>query len=137
MQIPDGMNIFKDFQFSETAFNIHGHTPSSGGKICWNDLQLVNMYNSIIRQVNKAVHELLAVADGTVDHIPYIASPPNPTQGYNTHHHTSEYDGGLIFGGGLHDHRDMSQAGYAYAVYHPATNLPKLPYEREEVFGAS
>lgn len=136
MDTPQNLIIPKDYPFGETAFNIHAHSPSSGGKICWNNVQLINMWNSIIRQVNKTINEYLGAADGGIDHIPYIATPENPTQAYNVHHHTSEYDGGLLFSGTIHDHRSMGQCGYAYATYHPATNIPTASYEREQIFGS-
>jgi hypothetical protein len=114
---------------------MHFHTPRTGGEIVWNNVQLAHMLNSYIAYLNSQVHGSIkkeGESEGKA-HIPFVKVPPNPTIGFNTHGHTSEFDGGFIFGASLHDHRDNANGGFAYAVYHPGTNLPKLAYEREEV----
>ncbi len=122
------------YVFGETSSKDHWHTPSTGGEICWNNRQWAIRMNALIKEYNKGVDDGLTSLDGEEDHIPYIAIPDHPTMAFNTHHHTSEYDGGLIFGGGIHDHRSMQDGGFAYSVYHPGHNLPNRAYEREEVF---
>lgn len=111
----------------------HFHTPRTGGEIIWNNIQLIAAINSHVDQLNKAVNPQIKHSTDGQRHVPYIKVPANPTIGFNQHHHTSEYDGGFIFGGNLHDHRDNANGGFAYAVYHPGTQLPKLAYEKEEV----
>lgn len=114
---------------------IHGHTPTTGGEIIWNNVQLVALLNSYIAHLNSNI-EPSVKRDGDEEgkaHIPYIKVPPAPTRGFNSHHHTSEFDGGFIFGGSLHDHRGNANGGFAYAVFHAGTNLPSLSYEKEEV----
>ncbi len=122
------------YSFPETSSREHWHTPSSGGEICWNNQQWATRMNAIIKEYNKTIDEKLRLLGGEQDHIPYISVPPHPTRAYNVHHHTSEFDGGLIFGAGLHDHRSLAEGGFAYAVYHPGTSLPSKAYEIEEVY---
>ena len=88
---------------------LHFHD-SSTTEIAWNDVQAISMFNAI-----------------TGEEVPV---PDTATEGYNRHYHTSEYDGGLIIGLGPHDHRsnDPSYGGVAFAVYHPGTALPQMPW---------
>ena len=88
---------------------LHFHD-SSTTEIAWNDVQAISMFNAI-----------------TGEEIPV---PDTATEGHNRHYHTSEYDGGLIIGLGPHDHRsnDPSYGGFAFAVYHPGTALPQMPW---------
>lgn len=128
------MIIPMDHRFEYASVNEHWHSPTSGGELVWNNVQWVNRINAIIREINKTIDErFFGVFNGDKDHIPYLEVPINPTHGYNEHHHTSFADGGLIFGGGLHDHRSTANGGFAYAVYHPGTSLPSMAYEKEEV----
>lgn len=129
----DGKVVPAYIDFSRVAKSIHFHTHNTGGEIAWNNLQITNFINSIIRNLNRAVPEELKDSDPNKSHIPYLAVPATPTVGFNIHHHTNEFDGGAIFGMGLHDHRDNANGGFAYATYHPGTNLPKLSYEEEVV----
>lgn len=131
--IPAGKIVPKDYVYPNVSVNEHWHTPSSGGEICWNDLQYIARLNASIYQQNHTTDKYNRALDGELDHIPYIAASSNPTQGYNVHHHTSEFDGGLVLGGGMHDHRNNTNGGYAYSVYHPGTSLPAMAYEAEEV----
>lgn len=112
---------------------MHFHTPRTGGELIWNNIQLISVLNSHIATLNKAVPPQIKYETDTINHIPYVTTPANPTIGFNTHHHTSEFDGGTVFGAGLHDHRDNANGGFSYCVYHPGTGLPKLAYEKEEV----
>ncbi|MEM8738089.1 MAG: hypothetical protein AAGG38_06375 [Planctomycetota bacterium] len=54
--------------------------------------------------------------------------PLTASEGYNQHGHTSQFDGGFISGMGPHDHRDNFNGGYAWAVYHPGTSVPQMPW---------
>lgn len=133
--IPVGKIVPKDFDFSRTMADLHGHTPSEFGEIVFNNVAWANRLNALIREINRTV-DLRFNGQGTVgtDHIPYIATPANPTIGWNRHGHTSPYDGGKLIGAGMHDHRDNREGGFAYSVYHPGTSLPSHAYEREEVY---
>lgn len=79
--------------------------------IAWNDVQAINYYNEFANSDLK------------------LTVPTTVTEGYNQHHHTSEYDGGYLPGLGVHDHRDNAHGGFAFAVFHPATAVPQLPWE--------
>lgn len=79
--------------------------------IAWNDVQAINYYNEFSADITNLV------------------VPDAPTEGYNKHYHTSEYDGGYLPGLGVHDHRDNNHGGFCYAVFHPATAVPQLPWE--------
>ncbi len=86
---------------------LHFHDDSTC-PIAWNDVQAVDLYNEV-----------------TGANIPL---PLLPTEGYNQHGHTSQFDGGWIPGAGPHDHRDNFNGGFAFAVYHPGTSLPQMPW---------
>ena len=131
--IPADRIVPKDYVYPNVSINEHWHTPSTGGEICWNDLQFIARINAIIYRMNHTTDRYNKILDDGSDHIPYLAAPKTPTQGYNTHHHLNEFDGGAIIGAGVHDHRDNAHGGFAYAVYHPGTSLPSLAYEAEEV----
>jgi hypothetical protein len=95
------------------ASKIHFHD-GSDAPIAFNDVQAIKSYND---------HFL---NDGS----PKMPVPDTPTEGYNQHHHTSEFDGGFIPGAqGIHDHRDNDHGGFAFAVFHPATDVPQAPWE--------
>ena len=80
--------------------------------IAWNDVQAILARNALAE-----IHQLEV--------------PSEATEGYNQHHHTSEFDGGLIPGvRGMHDHRDNKNGGFAFAVFHPATQVPQMPWEQ-------
>ena len=85
---------------------IHFHDASQG-EIAWNDVQAIQMYNAIAGMS--------------------VPVPDMATEGYNKHYHTSEYDGGMIIGMSIHDHRDaVTGSGFAFAVFHPGTALPQM-----------
>lgn len=107
----DNLTIVDGYNFSETSSEEHWHTPSTGGEICFNNQQWAIRMNSIIKEYNKTIDDGLISLDNDQDHIPYLAVPANPTLGWNVHHHTSFADGGLIFGGNLHDHRSNAEVG--------------------------
>jgi len=54
-----------------------------------------------------------------------MAVPLTATEGYHQHGHVGEYDGGYLPGRSNHDHRDNLNGGFAFAVYHPGTDLPQ------------
>lgn len=90
------------------ATQIHFHDDSTAS-IAWNDVDAVKSFNE---------------HTGANLPVPLLAS-----QGYSQHHHTSEYDGGFVpVGGGVHDHRDNFNGGFAFACYHPGTSLPQMPW---------
>ena len=88
----------------------HSHDGTQS-PIAWNDVQAIRYYNEFS-------------SDGL-----YLTLPTVPTEGYNKHYHTSEYDGGFLPGLGIHDHRDNAHGGFAFCVFHPATAVPQLPWE--------
>lgn len=91
----------------------HFHDGSQSG-IAWNDVQAIEGYNDTVL-ANRHVK---------------LAVPETATEGYNQHHHTSDYDGGVIPGlMGVHDHRDNDHGGFCYCVFHPSTAVPQLPWE--------
>ena len=87
---------------------VHFHD-SSTSEIAWNDVQAIALFNAVM---------------GENLPVPEVAS-----QSYNKHYHTSEFDGGLAIGLGPHDHRDaVTGGGYAFAVYHPGSAVPSMPW---------
>ena len=86
---------------------IHFHDDSHCG-IAWNDVQAIVMYNEVTGQD--------------------VPVPLTATEGYNNHFHRSQFDGGFIPGMGPPDHRDNNNGGYCFAIFHPGTNLPQLPW---------
>ena len=101
-------------KFSVLMGNLHFHDGSQS-PIAWNDVQAILYWNKyVLRNSGK----LLEV-------------PVTATEGYNQHHHTSEFDGGKIAGiMGVHDHRDNNHGGFAFAVFHPATDVPQAKWEQ-------
>jgi len=87
----------------------HFHDDSSS-QIAYNDVQAIELFNAITGEA--------------------IPIPDMATQFYNAHYHSSNYDGGFLSGGGagIHDHRDVLNGGFAFAVYHPGTALPQQPW---------
>jgi hypothetical protein len=74
-----------------------GRQPS----IAWNDVQAVVGYNKMTRGSK-------------------IEVPATATEGYNLHHHTSDYDGGAIAGvRGQHCHTRPEEGGFAFATWAP------------------
>jgi hypothetical protein len=95
----------------ESAIHFHDGSQSP---IAWNDVQAIKFFNDYILKGN-----------GPLLEVPEVA-----TEGYNQHHHTSEFDGGVIPGlQGVHDHRDNDHGGFAFAVFHPATDVPQAAWE--------
>lgn len=92
---------------------LHGHGP--GNPIVWNNIQLAKIENAQI--------DALKQTSITPNNLFYKVTRAYPTVGYNQHHHTSEYDGGAVYGAGMHAHSGPSDMGYAFAVYHPGTSL--------------
>lgn len=125
--------IIDKYDYPETSSQEHWHSPSTGGELVWNNQQWAIRMNALIKEYNKTISDTLVDVDSEKDHIPYIAVPAAPTRGYNIHHHSSQFDGGLIFGAGMHDHRSNAHGGFAYAVYAAATSVPVKAYEVEEV----
>lgn len=101
---------------------LHGHGP--GNPIVWNNVQEAKVYNAQISALKKTAQD--------PDNLFYKVTYAYPTVGYNQHHHTSEFDGGLVYGAGLHAHSGPSDAGFAFAVYHPGTSLS--PTQVAEIF---
>jgi hypothetical protein len=95
----------REWRIHETK--LHSHDDSQG-QISWNNVQAILFYN-----------------EHTGENIPV---PLTATEGYNQHGHTGPYDGGYIPGMGPHDHRDNFNGGFAFAVYHPGTSLPQMPW---------
>jgi hypothetical protein len=106
----------------------HWHSPDTGGELAWNDIDLAKRYNEFIK--------LLKAAKIGGEHIHYLKTPVLPSRGFNKHHHTSFADGGAIFGAGIHTHLGNLDGGYAFAVYHPGTTIPLLPFEVEEPYSS-
>lgn len=55
--------------------------------------------------------------------------PAYPTAAYNVHHHTSEYDGGVVSTGGCHAHYSNSTGGFAFCVFFPSVGVPLADWE--------
>ena len=92
---------------------VHFHDGGMG-QIAWNDVQAAQYKNRYLRKGRDALLKVEASA----------------SEGYNQHHHTSEFDGGIIPGVmGNHDHRDNAHGGFAFAVFHPATKVPHAVWE--------
>lgn len=91
------------FDLAKVHFHDGSQTP-----IAWNNVQAIQGFNAV-----------------TGEGLPV---PAVATEGYNQHYHTSQFDGGLIPGTGLHDHRDNFNSGFAFAIYHPGTSLPQMPW---------
>jgi len=94
--------------------SMHFHDGSQA-PIAWNDVQAILYWNEYSKGNEGAL----------------LPVPDTASEGYNQHHHTSEFDGGLIPGVlGVHDHRDNQNGGLAFACFHPATSLPQAAWER-------
>lgn len=91
---------------------MHSH---DGGQmpIAWNDVQAAIYENKYIRY----------------SEAPLLQVPDTASEGYNQHHHTSDFDGGVIHGLGIHDHRSNLNGGFCFAVFHPGTTLPQATWE--------
>ncbi len=92
---------------------MHSH---DGGQmpIAWNDVQASIYENKYIRY----------------DQAPLLPIPATATEGYNQHHHTSDFDGGVLPGVmGVHDHRNNLSGGFCFSVFHPGTALPQMTWE--------
>ena len=100
----------ESYAFMTTSqFHFHG---GQSTEIAWNDVHeagLINEYSGGLRK---------------------ILIPSYPTEGYNQHSHTSEYDGGVIAGvNGSHTHTSNKTGGFAFAVFYPATGVPLSDWE--------
>ena len=92
---------------------MHSH---DGGQmpISWNDVQAAIYENRYIRY----------------SEAPLLKVPSVATEGYNQHHHTSDFDGGALPGVmGVHDHRDNLNGGFCFAVWAPGTAIPQMTWE--------
>lgn len=98
-----GVSAHEQARWQIDHSRLHFHDGSQA-EIAWNDVQAVRQFN-----------ELTGLE---------LPIPAAATEAYNRHGHTSEYDGGYIPGSGPHDHRDTLHGGFAFAVYHPGTDLP-------------
>lgn len=98
--------FYDKFSISKDMFHYHAGESS---QIAWNDIQAISYINKYSDRPNK------------------IAIPRYPTEGYNQHSHTSEYDGGIITGMlGVHTHKSSKQmdGGLCYAILAPSTGVP-------------
>ena len=86
---------------------IHFHDGSQV-PIAWNDIDAIRYHNRFM---------------GTNMPVPMTAS-----EGYNQHPHDGPFTGGLVPGRANHDHRDANNGGFAFAVYHPGTDLVAAPF---------
>lgn len=103
----------QDVYMSSTL--VHHHDGGMG-QIVWNDVQAIMAKNRYVRK-----------GRGVLVPVPEVA-----TEGYNQHHHTSEFDGGVIVGAKpVHNHVDNAHGGFAYAVFAPATSVPFMTWEEE------
>lgn len=105
----DGM---RSYAFTDTSqYHFHGGMSPA---IAWNDVQEANLINEYFRD--------------STEHV--ILVPSYPTEGYNQHSHTSEYDGGVLPGVlGAHTHKDNRNGGFAFAVFYPSTGVPLSDWE--------
>lgn len=98
-----------DGNMSTSIFHFHG---GASPPIAWNDVQeasYINTYSGLKKK---------------------ISVPSYPTEGYNQHHHTSEYDGGVLPGvTGNHTHKDNRNGGFAFAIFAPASGIPMSDWE--------
>jgi hypothetical protein len=101
------LDLAARLRLKSAAQLLHFHDASQG-EISWNDVQAIQSYNEFT---------------GENLQVPLAAS-----EGYNQHGHTGPYDGGYIPGMGPHDHRDNFNGGFAFAVYHPGTSIPQMPW---------
>lgn len=103
------VKIKEDVNISPDVFHFHGGASSP---IAWNDVQEINYYNQYCGGLKK------------------LNVPSFPSQGYNQHSHTSEYDGGVLPGiTGNHSHASNRSGGLAFACFYPATGLPLSEWE--------
>lgn len=97
--------FYDKYSISRSTFHYHGGASPS---IAWNDVQEIQSFNKY------------------TEHAVKIKVPDYPTEGYNQHSHTSEFDGGAIAGLiGVHTHKSSKQAdgGLCFAVFHPSTQF--------------
>jgi len=86
---------------------LHFHDGSQA-PIAWNDIEAIRLHNRFF---------------GTTMQVPMTAS-----EGYNQHPHDGPHTGGFVPGRANHDHRDANNGNFAFAVYHPGTDLPQAPF---------
>ena len=103
-------NYFEVKGFYDTLlFHYHGGTSP---EIAWNDVQAIESINKFAGRSTK------------------LAVPSFPSEAYNKHGHTSEYDGGVLAGiTGNHNHRDNRNGGFCFAVFAPATGVAQTDWE--------
>jgi hypothetical protein len=91
--------LANDASMPTNIFHYHGGMCPS---IVWNDVQeiiLINKYSNLPKK---------------------IPIPSFPTDGYNQHSHTSEYDGGVLPTSG--------GKGFNFAVFYPATGVAQAEW---------
>lgn len=112
-QAENGIRGVPDEEVYISSVLVHHHDGSMG-QLVWNNVQAIINKNKYLRS-----------GRGVLLTVPDVA-----TEGYNQHHHTSEFDGGIIPGiMGVHDHRDNAHGGFAFACFHPATSVPHAVWE--------
>lgn len=131
----------------QDADMIHSHSPSFGGEIAWNDVQQIAAMNTMIRRANRQLaRRVLTITEfdeyklaeddyyfnGKLPYIRTLDPSGYPQQGYNIHTHKNNFDGGYLAGAGNHDHRGAGYGGFAFAVYHPGTEIPLRSYRIED-----
>lgn len=100
-------------KLSTSISSMHFHDGSQS-PIAWNDVQAILYWNKYVLR-NK----------GALLQVPTTAS-----EGYNQHHHTSEYDGGKIAGiMGVHNHMNNAHGGFCFACFHPGTDISQAKWE--------
>ena len=107
--LASGITANEMLQWRMDLSKVHFHD-SSSTQIAFNDVQAIQYYNAISGD--------------------YVPVPTQASEGYNKHYHASEFDGGLVVGLGPHDHRsnDPAYGGFAFAVYHPGSAVPQMPW---------
>lgn len=96
-------DFYNHFSMPTAMIHFHG---GDNPEIAWNDVQAIQSINKYNENIKK------------------IPVPSYPTEGYNQHSHTSEYDGGVITGMlGVHNHKSNKSAdgGLAFAIFAPST----------------
>lgn len=103
--------LYSKFSIPVSIFHFHG---GESPEIAWNNVQASIYYNTYSDRPDK------------------IEIPAYPTEGYNQHSHTSEFDGGAIAGLlGVHTHKSSKQAdgGLAFAVFAPSSGVNMVDWE--------
>jgi hypothetical protein len=96
---------------SLTLMHFHG---GDSPEIAFNDVEAIQLSNTFTRE----------------GRIP-LKVPAYPTAAYNVHHHTSEYDGGVVSTGGAHSHIDNKSGGFCFSIFAPSVGggVPMADWE--------